>query len=294
MPYIQSEKNTIRPVNIYYEDYGKGEPIVLIHGWPVDHRMWEYQLNELPKHNIRVIAYDRRGFGQSDKPWDGYDYTTLANDLKAVLEELDLRDVVLAGFSMGGGEVARYCGLYNSERVSKVVLISAVTPFLLKTDTNPDGVEKEMFDQMITQIKNDRPAFLRNFGKQFFGVEWMNHPVSSDILEWMQGLALQGSSKATIECLKSFSQTDFRDDVASIHVPALIIHGNSDKTVPMDCTGKQAALLIKNSTFKIYDGAPHGLFYTEKENLTTDLINFINGTMVSDYTVDEKDEAHVF
>ena len=294
MPFIQSEKNTGKPVNIYYEDYGKGQPVVLIHGWPVDHKMWEYQVNELPKHGMRVIAYDRRGFGMSDKPWSGYDYTTLAGDLKAVLDELDLHDVVLVGFSMGGGEVARYCSLYNSERVAKIALVSSVTPYLLKTDTNPDGVEQEMFDQMATQLQNDRPAFLANFGKQFFGVEWMSHPVSNQILDWIQSLALCGSPKATLECLHAFSQTDFRDDVASINVPALIIHGDGDKTVPIDTSGRQSAVLIKNSTFKIYDGAPHGLFITEKENLNTDLINFINGTSVSDYTMADKDEAHVF
>ncbi len=294
MPYIQSEKNTGKPVNIYYEDAGQGQPVVLIHGWPVDHNMWEYQLNELPKHGIRVISYDRRGFGMSDKPWGEYDYTTLANDLKALLEQLDLNDVVLAGFSMGGGEVARYCSLYNSERVSKVILISAVTPYMLKTDTNPDGVEKEMFDQMLMQLQEDRPAFLATFGKQFFGVNLMNHPVSDEILNWMQSLALCGSSKATIECLKAFSSTDFRDDVQSINIPTLIIHGDSDKTVPIDTAGKQSAALIKNSIFKIYEGAPHGLFITEKEQLNNDLIDFITGTNVSEYAVDEKDEAHVF
>ena len=139
MPYIKSGKETAKPVNIYYEDWGSGKPVVLIHGWPVTHEMWEYQLTELPKQGLRCIDYDRRGFGQSDKPWDGYDYTTMANDLKALLDELDLQDVTLVGFSMGGGEVARYCSLYNCARVSKVVLISSVTPYLLQTDTNPDG-----------------------------------------------------------------------------------------------------------------------------------------------------------
>jgi non-heme chloroperoxidase len=293
MPYIKSGKDSGKPVKIYYEDWGSGKPVVLIHGWPVSHEMWEYQLTELPKNGIRCIAYDRRGFGQSDKPWDGYDYTSMANDLKALLDELDLHDVTLAGFSMGGGEVARYCSLYNCARVSKVILVSAVTPYMLKTDSNPDGVEQEMFDQVLGQLLEDRPAFLDNFGRQFFGVDWMNHPVSNGILEWMKGLALCSSPKAIIECLDSFSQTDFRDEMRSITVPALIIHGDSDKTVPIDTAGKHAAAMIKGSVFKIYEGAPHGLFITEKHKLNEDLISFINNGTVSEY-VSETEEVTVF
>jgi non-heme chloroperoxidase len=293
MPYIKSGNGGDTPVEIYYEDWGTGKPVVLIHGWPVSHEMWEYQLTELPKHGIRCIAYDRRGFGQSDKPWKGYDYTSMANDLKALLDGLDLHDVTLAGFSMGGGEVARYCSLYNCERVSKVVLVSAVTPYMLKTDTNPDGVEQEMFDQMLGQLLEDRPAFLSNFGKQFFGVDWMSHPVSNDILDWMKSLALSSSPKAIIECLDSFSQTDFRDEIESIKVPTLIIHGDSDKTVPIDTAGKHTAEMIKGSIFKIYEGAPHGLFITEKHKLNEDLISFINKGTVSEY-VSEREEINVF
>ncbi len=282
MPYITSKKNSEAPVKIYYEDLGKGEPVVLIHGWPVSHEMWEYQLTRLPEEGFRCIAYDRRGFGKSDRPWNGYDYTTLAKDLRALLEELELERVTLVGFSMAGGEVVRYCSQYNCERVSKVVLVSSIAPFMLKNDSNPDGVPLEMFDEMVRQLQNDRPAFLSAFGKQFFGVNWATHPVSSDLLGWMQGLALPSSPRATLECLRAFAGTDLRREMQSIKVPTLIIHGNGDKTVPFAPTGQQAAKLIPGAVLKVYEDAPHGLFITEKEELTKDLIDFINsGTVTS-------------
>jgi non-heme chloroperoxidase len=294
MPYIQSGKETGKPVNIYYEDWGKGKPVVLIHGWPVSHEMWEYQLTELPQHDIRCIAYDRRGFGKSDKPWGDYDYTTLANDLRALLEQLDLQDVTLAGFSMGGGEVARYCSLYNCERVSKVILISSVTPYMLKTDFNPDGVEKEVFDQMLAQLQEDRPAFLSAFGKQFFGVDWMSHPVSEGILQWMHDLAMSSSPKAIIGCLHAFSETDFHDDMPAIKVPALVIHGDSDKTVPIETAGNHTAAMINHCVFKIYQGAPHGLFITEKQQLNDDIISFITNGSVPYFVSESAKEISVF
>src|SRR5688500_5984743 len=176
MSYIKSASG----VNLFYEDWGTGQPVVLIHGWPLSHEMWEAQLTELPQQGLRCIAYDRRGFGKSSKPWQGYDYDTLADDLKAVLDELDLNDVTLVGFSMGGGEVVRYLSKYGSARVSKAVLLGAVTPFLLKTSDNANGAPQEVFDGMIEKIREDRPAFLADFGKQFFGVNLLSHPVSQD------------------------------------------------------------------------------------------------------------------
>ena len=274
MSYIHS-KNSSSPANLYYEDWGSGKPVVFIHGWPLSHEMWEYQLTELPKHGVRCIAYDRRGFGKSSKPWEGYDYDTLAGDLKAVLDELDLKEVTLVGFSMGGGEIARYFGLYGSERISKVVLISSVLPYLLKTNNNPDGVDKEVFDKMADQIKENRADFLETFGKHFFGVSMVSHPVSQAYLQWNHTLASLGSAKATQDCAKSFSETDFREDIKKIDVPTLIIHGDSDKTVPIQASSDQTARMLSSAKYIVYEGAPHGLYFTERKRLNEDLLSFV-------------------
>ena len=274
MSYIQSNSSS-SPVSLFYEDWGSGKPVVFIHGWPLSHEMWEYQLTELPKHGLRCIAYDRRGFGKSGKPWQGYDYDTLAGDLKAVLDELDLTDVTLVGFSMGGGEIARYFGLYGNTHVSKVVLVSSVLPYLLKTTDNPDGVDEEVFDKIVDQIKDNRADFLETFGKQFFGVSMVSHPVSHPYLQWNQTLALLGSPKATLDCVRSFSATDFREDIKKIDVPTLIIHGDSDKTVPIQSSSDQAARILMNAQYLVYEGAPHGLYFTERKRLNEDLLSFI-------------------
>lgn len=274
MPFIKSNQNNADPVNIYYNDLGKGKNVVFIHGWPLNSEMWEYQVNELYK-DFRCITYDRRGFGKSTWPSEGYDYDTLAGDLKSILDELDLQDVTLVGFSMGGGEIAKYFSLYGGERVSKVVLISAVVPYMLKTDSNPDGTPKEAFEKMAEKMLEDRPEFLKSFGKSFFGVGLVSHPVSDAFLDNNLVRAMNSSPIATVECAKSFAFTDFRKDVLNINVPALIIHGDADKTVPIEAAGHQSAKMITNSTFKIYEGAPHGLWFTEKEKLNQDLRDFI-------------------
>lgn len=276
MPYIKTGDNRQNePINLFYEDYGQGQPVVLIHGWPLDHQMWEYQLNVLPQQGLRCIAYDRRGFGKSSKPYDGYNYDTFADDLKAVLDELDLQSVTLVGFSMGAGEIARYMSRYNGARVAKVVLVSGVTPYLLKTDDNPDGVDVSTFDEMVENLQKDRADFLQTFAKQFYGVNLISKPVSQAMLEGDFVRAYLASPKATIDCVRAFSETDFRSDVQGINVPTLIIHGDSDKTVPIESSGEQTANLMMNASYKIYDGAPHGLFYTERDMLNQDLVNFI-------------------
>lgn len=262
-------------VKLFYTDLGMGKPVVLIHGWPLSHEMWDYQMAELPKNNLRVIAYDRRGFGKSSQPWSGYDYDTLADDLKAVLDELDLHNVTLVGFSMGGGEVARYMSRHGGARVSKVAFVSAVTPFLLKTDDNPDGVDQSVFDGMLEGIKKDRADFLQTFGKQFYGVNLISHPVSQAHLDGDFFRAYVASPKATIDCATAFATTDFRHDLTQIHVPALIIHGDADKTVPIESSGERTADALPNAQYTVYDGAPHGLFFTEKDRLTQDLLSFI-------------------
>ncbi|MBC7923259.1 MAG: alpha/beta hydrolase [Ferruginibacter sp.] len=271
MSYIQSAPG----VQLFYQDWGTGRPVVLIHGWPLSHEMFEYQLMELPKHGLRCVAYDRRGFGKSSKPWESYDYDALADDLKAVLDELDLNEVTLVGFSMGGGEVVRYFSRHGGARVAKVVLLGSVTPYLLHTADNPDGVPPEMFDQIVAKIREDRADFLTSFNKQFFGVSLISHPVSQATLDWCQTLAMLGSPKATVDCVRSFSETDFRSEMARINVPALVIHGDADQTVPIKPTGEQAAKMIPNAQYIVYKGAPHGFYQTEKDRLNQDLLSFI-------------------
>ena len=269
-------------IKLFYTDHGTGNPVVLIHGWPLSHEMWDYQMAELPKHNLRVIAYDRRGFGKSTQTWDGYDYDTLANDLKAVLDELDLHNVTLIGFSMGGGEVARYMGRYGGARVSKVAFVSAVTPFLLKTQDNPDGVDKDTFDTMVDGINKDRADFLQTFGKSFYGVSLISHPVSQAHLDGDFARAYVASHKATVDCARAFSETDFRNDLTQIKVPVLVIHGDADKTVPIEVSGERMATALPNAQYLVYEGAPHGLFVTEKDRLNDDLVTFVQeGAMVT-------------
>lgn len=276
MQYIEvKDAESATPVKLTYEDVGSGQPVVLIHGWPSSKEMWEHQVNDLVEAGCRVITYDRRGFGNSSKPYTGYDYDILADDLRAILEELDVHNATLVGFSMGGGEVVRYFSRHNGERVARVVLISSVTPCLLKSTDNPDGVDPSVFEEMITDIKEDRIAFLEDFGKNFFGVSLVNKPVSGPYLEYFRMLAAVASPKATIECIRSFAYTDFRDEMDSITVPTLIIHGDSDKIVPIKPTSEQAAKSIGDSKLIIYEGAPHGLFVTESERLNEDLIEFI-------------------
>jgi pimeloyl-ACP methyl ester carboxylesterase len=277
-----------KPVELHYCDYGQGDPIVLIHGWPLAAASWEYQLAELPLHGKRVVAYDRRGFGHSSKPWDGYDYDTLADDLNAVLTELNLQNVTLVGFSMGGGEVARYLSRYNGARVSRAIFISAVTPYLLKTGDNPDGVDKSTFDDIIENLGKDRPDFLATFGKQFYGVGVMSHPVSQATLDWSQNMALMASPRATTACVKAWSETDFRADLASIKVPTLFIHGSADKTVPFENSAEQAVKHVPNAQLVVYDGEPHGLNVTAKDRLNRDILTFVNGQAVQeDFNSDE-------
>ena len=275
MPFIKSVQNNEAPVSIYYEDSGTGLPVVFIHGWPLNGSMWEYQVTQLPQQGLRCITYDRRGFGKSDRPFGCYGYNTLAGDLKALLDELDLHEVTLVGFSMGGGEIAKYFSLYGGERVAKVVLISAVVPYMLQTEDNPDGVPQEAFDKMLKEMTDDRPGFLEEFNKDFYGVELLNQPVTSAYLANALTQGLNASPIATIECAKSFSSTDFRDDVPKINVPTLIIHGDKDKTVPIKATAEQAVENIKGAVLKVYEGAPHGLWFTEKDKLNQDLIDFI-------------------
>jgi non-heme chloroperoxidase len=268
-------------VRIAYSDYGKGKPVILLHGWPLSREMWEYQLEALVNAGLRVIKYDRRGFGKSGKPWDGYDYDSLTEDLRALIEELDLRDVTLVGFSMGGGEVARYFGRYGADRIQKVVLISSVTPYLAKSNDNPEGVDPSVFAEMVSSLEEDRVGFLDEFGKKFFGVNLISRPVSAPLLEYYRMLASFASARSTKQCALSFANTDFREDLKKITVPTLIIHGDADKTVPIAESSHRTAKLIPGADYRVYEGAPHGLFYTHREQLNEDLVSFITASQTA-------------
>lgn len=270
--YIETAQN----VRLYVKDYGQGKPVILIHGWPLSNEMWEYQIEFLVQNGFRVIAYDRRGFGKSSQPWDGYDYDTLSDDLQEIIEQLELTDATLVGFSMGGGEVVRYFSRHGGKGVTKAALISSIIPFLLKTNDNPDGHPREKSETTANAIKEDRIAFIDNFGKTFFGVNIINKPLSTPLLEYYRNLCSVASPRATLKCAESFSFTDFRDELNFVKVPTLIIHGDDDKIVPIELTSKKAAEGIRESTYIVYEGAPHGLFYTERERLNNDLLNFLN------------------
>lgn len=269
------DSQTGEEIQLAYSDYGKGKPVVLIHGWPLSREMWEYQLADLVNAGLRVIKYDRRGFGKSSKPWDGYDYDSLTEDLHAIMEQLDLQNATLVGFSMGGGEIARYLSRYGKDRVSNIILIGSVLPYLSKTNDNPEGVDPSIFADMLAQMKEDRIKFLDGFGKQFFGVNFISHPVSTPLLEYYRMLASHSTARSMEQCAMSFAQTDFRQDVQAIDVPTLIIHGDSDKTVPIEASSERTAQMIPNAVYKVYEGAPHGLFYTHREQLNRDMIEFI-------------------
>jgi non-heme chloroperoxidase len=261
--------------HIHVKTAGTGRPVVLIHGWPLTGDMWEYQTLALLEAGYRVVTYDRRGFGQSAHPATGYDYDTFADDLAAVLEDGDLTDVTLVGFSMGGGEIARYLSRHGAARVRQVALVASVVPFLLKTDDNPDGVDASVFEDMRQQVRKDRFAFLQTFGKQFYGVGLVSHPVSQALLDWTFILAVMASPKATIDCIDAFGRTDFRPDLAAFTVPTLVIHGTSDATVPIAVSGRAAAKAIPGATLLEYDSEPHGLFATAADRLTSDLLTFL-------------------
>ncbi|WP_079246887.1 alpha/beta fold hydrolase [Sphingomonas turrisvirgatae] len=274
MPYVKTDDGT----DIYVKDWdGGGRPVVLIHGWPLSADSWDPQAIALAEAGFRVIAYDRRGFGRSSQPWSGYNYDTFSDDLAAVMNAAGaISDVSLVGFSMGGGEVARYMSRHGGKGVVSAALIGSVVPYLLKTDDNPHGVPQAQLDEIGQSVKQDRAAFFRNtFFKQFFGVGLISHPVSDEVIHWAWNIAMQASLRSTLEAAKAFGSTDFRPDLAAFDVPTLVLHGTADATVPIDATGRAAAAGIRNAQLVEYDGAPHGLFATESDRLTKDLLTFL-------------------
>lgn len=276
MNYIETKNEEKgNKIKLFYEDYGEGQPVILIHGWPLSHRMWEYQVEKIVDAGFRCISYDRRGFGDSDKPWDGYDYDTLASDLNDVITALGLSDTIIVGFSMGGGEVARFIGKYGTANVSKAALISAVPPFMLKTDDNPDGLEKEVFEGFKEEIRKDRAGFLAGFGDKFYNYDKNKDRTSKDQKHYDWSIACKASSKATLDCVDSFGLTDFREDLKQFDVPTLIVHGDDDEIVPIDIAGKKSKDLVKDNTFEVIKGAPHGLVMTHKKEFNEILLRFL-------------------
>ena len=264
-------------VELYVKDWGTGRPIVMLHGWPLSSDTFDDLAAAVVNAGMRAIAYDRRGFGRSEQPWGGYDYDTFADDLSAVLEATEAEDATLLGFSMGGGEVARYLSRYPDHAISRAILVGSVVPFMLKTPDNPNGVDSSVFDQMALGLREDRAKFWTSFFKDFYGVGVMSSPVSDEVLHWSSTIAMQASLPATLDSASAFATTDFRPDLPSFTVPTLIIHGTSDKTVPIDASARQTAKAIPGCTLIEYDGGPHGLLASHKTRLAEDVLKFVTG-----------------
>ena len=256
MSYIQTRDNT----KLYYKQWGpeNGQPVILIHGWPLNADTWDPVSQQLAEDGFKVIAYDRRGFGRSDQPDSGYDYDTLSDDLADVMKETDsTENATIIGFSMGGGEVARYMSRHQGKGVIKAGLVSSVVPYMLKTDDNPEGVPQKTFDKMTAGMKDDRAAFMKDFLKDFFGVGMLKKDVSEEVLHWAWSMCMQAGLRSTLACAEAFATTDFRPDLDSFNVPTLIIHGTKDKTVPIDATARPAAEAIAQAELIEYNGEPH-------------------------------------
>lgn len=269
-----SEENN-HYTNLYFEDYGQGQPVILVHGWPLSSAMFEYQKQELVDAGFRCISYDRRGFGKSDRPWNGYDYDTLAQDLNDLITELKLDNVALIGFSMGGGELGRYVGKYGTSKISKLVFLSSSAPFMMKTKDNPDGVPEEVFEGFKKELKKDRLKFLDGFGKEFVNYKDNKNKISENQIHYNWGIAAGASPKATIDCVDAFGKTDLRKDMKKIDVPTLFIHGDADKVVPIEPTAKQGHKIVKNSKLEIIKGAPHGCVFTHTKEVNKILLDFL-------------------
>jgi non-heme chloroperoxidase len=260
---------------IYYKDWGKGQPVVFSHGWPLSADAWEDQMVFLGNHGYRCIAHDRRGHGRSAQPWDGNEMDTYAADLATLVEALDLKGAIHVGHSTGGGEVARYIGRYGTKRVSKAVLIGAVPPLMLKTPANPGGLPIDVFDGIRANVVADRSQFFKDLTVPFYGANRPGAKVSQGLRDsfWLQGM--QAGFKAVIDCIKAFSETDFTDDLRKIDVPTLILHGDDDQIVPIGASALLSSKLVKGATLRIIPGAPHGMCSTLKDQVNADLLAFI-------------------
>jgi non-heme chloroperoxidase len=275
MAYITVGKENTQEIKIHYKDWGKGEPIVFCHGWPLSSDAWEDQMLFLGAQGYRCIAHDRRGHGKSSSPWSGHEMNTYADDLAKVLEALDIKGATLVGHSTGGGEVARYIGRHGTKRLSKAVLIGAVPPIMLKTPANPEGLPMKVFDEIRANVLKDRSQFFQDLSAPFYGVNRPGSQVSQGLRDffWLQGM--QASFKAVYDCIKAFSETDFTEDLKKFDIPTLILHGGDDQIVPIADSAMRAAKLIPSAQLKIHEGAPHGMCSTLKDQINSDLLSFV-------------------
>lgn len=277
MPTLNVGTENGTPVELHYEDYGQGQPVVLIHGWPLSGRAWEAQLQPLVDAGHRVVTYDRRGFGQSSQPWGGYDYDTLSADLDQLVTQLDLQDTTLVGFSMGGGEVVRYLATYGSARVRRAVLAAAVPPYLYQSDDNPDGgLDDDTIESFEQGVTSDRLAFLDGFLVDFFRAGERTDLVSEPLRNHLLTIASGASPKGTLDCIAAFSRTDFRADLAAVDVPTLVIHGDSDAIVPIEVSGHRSAEALADGRLVTIEGGPHGVITTHAEQFNDALLTFLN------------------
>ncbi len=274
MPYITKEID--KNYSVYYEDYGNGQPVILIHGWPLSGKSWELQVPALLEAGYRVITYDRKGFGKSQPTLEGYDYNSLSEDLLELITQLDLQNVVLVGFSMGGGEVVRFLTNYGSDNVNKVALIASIIPLVKQKNDNPDGVPEKNLNEILENLKKDRVTFLESFHKNFYNYGLLSQSVSQAQLNYDWSISSQASPIATIKCAESWANTDFRTELKNVTVPTLIVHGDDDQIVPIKTAGAQASKGIVNNQYHVISGAPHGLNVTHADELNKILINFLN------------------
>jgi non-heme chloroperoxidase len=275
MPYVNVGKENSSAIDLYYEDHGSGKPVVLIHGYPLSGASWEKQLPALLNAGHRVITYDRRGFGKSSQPTTGYNYDTFAEDLQKLVTHLKLRDAALVGFSMGGGEVARYVGKYGSKGVSKAVIISGVPPFLLKTPDNPEGVDGSVFEGIQKAVVADRYAFFTEFFKNFYNTDLLlGKRVSEQAVQASWNIAAGASATASLACVPTWHE-DFRDDLKRINIPTLVIQGDSDRILPIAASGARTAKLIKGARLAVVKDGPHCITWTHAEEVNSELANFL-------------------